>query len=104
MPCLPLWLGPARACEQNGTTSAGSHPRAWFAIAVEAIGAGAMLWVVGNVVQLGGYRAVGLMATHRNPPATVGSIHFTDLIDDAFELASFALLEVGMFAFAWIGT
>src|SRR6266508_5839550 len=59
------------------------------------------LWVVGNVALLGGHRAIGLMATHGNPLETVGSIHFSiDIIDDAFELAAFALIGVGMLAFA----
>jgi len=41
------------------------------------------------------------MATHGNPLETVGSIHFSiDIIDDAFELAAFALIGVGMLAFA----
>jgi hypothetical protein len=72
-------------------------------VAVSALPAGVALWVVGNVLQLGGHRAVGMMATHGNPLETVGSIHFTiELIDDAFELASFAFLGVGMLAFGWI--
>jgi hypothetical protein len=59
--------------------------------------AGAGLWVIGNVLQLGGHHAVGLMATHGNPIETVGSISFTvDLIDDAFELAAFVMLGTGM--------
>lgn len=66
-------------------------------IAVKAIDAGAGLWVTGNVLQLGGHHAVGLMAAHANPLPTVGSLYFTvDLIDDAFELAAFALLGFGM--------
>jgi hypothetical protein len=70
-------------------------------VGVQAIGAGVALWVVANVAQLGGHRAVGLMATHGNPLETVGSIHFSiDIIDDAFELAAFALIGVGMLAFA----
>ncbi len=57
--------------------------------------------MVGNVALLGGHRAIGLMATHGNPLETVGSIHFSiDIIDDAFELAAFALIGVGMLAFA----
>jgi hypothetical protein len=66
-----------------------------------ALPTGALLWVAGNVLQLGGHRAVGLMATHRNPVETVNAILFTvDTIDDAFELAAFALLGVAVLALA----
>ena len=62
---------------------------------------GALLWVTGNLLQLGGHRAAGLMATHRNPIQTVNAILFTvDTIDDAFELAAFAVLGVALLALA----
>lgn len=78
-------------------------PGALSTVASTGIGGGATLWVVGNLLQLGGHRAVGLMTTHGNPLDTVGSIHFTvEMIDDAFELAAFALLGVGMLAWAWL--
>ena len=61
--------------------------------------AGALLWVAGNVLQLGGHRAVGLMATHGHPVETVNSILFTvDTITNAFELAAFAVLGVALLA------
>jgi hypothetical protein len=57
---------------------------------------GSALWIVGNILQLGGHRAVGLMATHANPIQTTNSLAFTiDTIDDAFEMAAFAVLAVG---------
>jgi hypothetical protein len=66
-----------------------------------AIGAGALLWTTGSVVQLGGHRAVGLMATHANPIQTTNSIAFTvDTIAAAFALAAFALIGAGMLALA----
>lgn len=66
-----------------------------------ALPTGALLWAAGNVLQLGGHRAVGLMATHRNPIETVNAILFTvDTIDDAFDLAAFAVLGVALLAFA----
>lgn len=62
---------------------------------------GSMVWIVGNVLQLGGHRAVGLMATHDNPIETAAAIAFTvDMIDDAFELVAFVTLGVGMLCFA----
>jgi hypothetical protein len=65
------------------------------------VGFGAALWVAGSIAQLGGHRAVGLMATHANPVETVASIAFTvDMIADAFALAAFALTGAGMLAFA----
>jgi hypothetical protein len=70
-------------------------------IGAGAIGAGALLWVAGSVAQLGGHRAVVLMAAHGNPIDAVNSIAFTvDTVDQAFELAAFALLGAGMLALA----
>jgi hypothetical protein len=52
-------------------------------------------------VQLGGHRAVGLMATHTNPIQTTNSIAFTiDIIGAAFALAAFAVIGAGMLALA----
>jgi hypothetical protein len=71
-------------------------------LARAAIGAGSGLWVVGNVFQLGGHRAVGLMVTHGAPLRTVNSLDFTvDTVDEAFELAAFALLGAGMLVLGW---
>jgi hypothetical protein len=75
--------------------------RAPARIGAYTIGAGALLWITGSVLQLGGHRAVGLMATHVNPIETTNSIAFTiDTVVDAFALAAFALIGVGMLAFA----
>jgi hypothetical protein len=66
-----------------------------------ALPTGALLWVAGNVLHLGGHQAAGLMATHHNPIETVNAILFTvDTIDDAFELAAFAVLGLAALAFA----
>ena len=65
------------------------------------VGAGALLWITGSILQLGGHRAVGLMATHANPIQATNSIAFTiDAISQAFALAAFALTGVGMLALA----
>ena len=65
------------------------------------VGAGAATWITGSVLQLGGHRAVGLMATHTNPIQTTNSIAFTiDMIAAAFALAAFAFIGAGMLAFA----
>lgn len=69
-------------------------------IGAYALGVGGASWSVGNLVQLGGHRAVGLMATHGNPIETVNAINFTvDMIDDAFELAAVVLLGFGLLSF-----
>jgi hypothetical protein len=69
-----------------------------------AMPAGALLWVAGNVLRLGGHQAAGLMATHHNPVETVNAILFTvDTIADAFELAAFAVLGVALLTFAVAG-
>jgi hypothetical protein len=66
-----------------------------------AVGTGAVLWVAGAVLQLGGHQAVGLMATHRNPIDAVNAVAFTiDMIEQAFSLAAFALIGIGMVAIA----
>jgi len=65
------------------------------------VGAGAATWITGSILQLGGHRAVGLMATHTNPIQTTNSIAFTiDMIAAAFALAAFAFIGAGMLAFA----
>jgi len=65
---------------------------------------GSAVWIVGNILQLGGHRAVGLMATHANPIRTTNSLAFTiDTIDDAFEMAAFGILAVGAIAIAGRG-
>jgi hypothetical protein len=64
--------------------------------------AGAAAWIAGSLLELGGHRAVGLMATNSNPIDTTNSISFTiDMTGQAFSLAAFALLAAGMLAFAW---
>jgi hypothetical protein len=68
-----------------------------------AIAAGAGIWVIGSLVELGGHRAVGLMATHANPIQVTNSISFTiDTINDAFNFAAFAFFAAGMAAFGWL--
>jgi hypothetical protein len=65
------------------------------------VGAGSLLWIAGGVLELGGHRAVGLMATHANPIQATNSIAFTiDTIVAAFALAAFALIGAGMLGFA----
>ena len=81
------WLGRDRLQARLGT----------FLVAT-----GAIVWIAGSVIQLGGHRAVGLMATHANPIVTVNSIAFTvDAIGDALALAAFAMTGTGLLALAW---
>jgi hypothetical protein len=78
-----------------------TRDRALARIGALTSGAGALLWITGSVVQLGGHRAVGLMATHTNPFQTTNSIAFTiDTVGAAFALAAFALIGAGMLALA----
>jgi hypothetical protein len=66
-----------------------------------AIQAGGLVWIVGALAAIGGHRAVGLMATHGNPIATVNVVAFTtDVTSDAFSAAAFLLLAAGMAALA----
>lgn len=65
-----------------------------------AVTLGSVLWIVGNVVQVGGHRAVELMARGGNDLDPVNAISFTiDRIDDWFELLGFGLIGLGAFAF-----
>jgi hypothetical protein len=76
--------------------------RSGSALGAAAVVAGSGLWVVSKVFQLGAHRAVGLLVTHGAPLRTVNSLDFTvDTVDDAFELAAFALLGVGMLLLGW---
>jgi hypothetical protein len=77
------------------------HGRALARAGALAIGAGALTWIAGSLVQVGGHRAVGLMAGHSNPITAVNSIAFTiDLIVATFAVAAFALAGAGLLAFA----
>jgi hypothetical protein len=71
------------------------------ALGALGVSIGALIWIVGNVIQLGGYRAGGYMIDGGNPLETVNSILFTiDVIDDWFELVGFGLIGLGLFGFA----
>jgi hypothetical protein len=77
------------------------HDRAAARIGPLLVSAGCLLWIAGNVLVLGGHRAVGLMAAHANPIHATNSIAFTiDTISQAFAVAAFALIGAGMLALA----
>lgn len=83
----------ASVWELRGRLGAGSAATA----GALAVWLGSVVWIMGNVIQLGGDRAVGLMASNSNPIETTNSIAFTvAMIDDAVELVAFAMLGVGM--------
>jgi hypothetical protein len=70
-------------------------------IASSAITLGSVLWITGNLLQLGGHRAVEIMARVNTDLVPANAIHFTvDQIDNAFELSAFALIGGGVIAFA----
>jgi hypothetical protein len=79
--------------------------REWFGrsfgiLAAASATLGAVLWIVGNLVQLGGHRAVELMARGGNNLHPVNAISFTiDRIDDWFELIGLGLIGLGAFTF-----
>lgn len=63
--------------------------------------AGGLAWIFGALAEIGGHRAIALMATHGNPIETVNVVAFTtDVTSDAFSAASFVLLAAGMLALA----
>jgi hypothetical protein len=88
------------ACARN----AFGRRQAFASFGAQMMGAGALLWVVGAVVAIGGHRAVGVMTARGDPIATVNSITWTiDTVNDAFELAGSALFGAGMLALACVG-
>ena len=60
---------------------------AWAAVGALAIATGSLLWIVGNIIDLGGAKAVKeLSGGGDGPIEPVNAINFTtDMIDDAFE-------------------
>jgi hypothetical protein len=67
--------------------------------AATALGAGGIVWVIGQLVTIGGHHAGGLMAAHGNPIEGVNEIAFTvDMTSDAFSAAAFILIGSAMVA------
>lgn len=68
--------------------------RALAKLGAQAVGAGAIIWVVGNVAALGGHHAVGVMTERGDPLETVRLIAWLiDDVDDAFELVGLAVIN-----------
>jgi len=79
--------------------------RALAKLGAQAVGAGAIIWIVGNVASLGGHHAVGLMTNRGDSLETVRLIAWlVDDVDDAFELVGLAGVGIGFAAFAWPST
>jgi peptidoglycan/LPS O-acetylase OafA/YrhL len=74
----------------------------WAGVGALAITAGALLWIVGNIVDFGGAQAVKDLTERGGSIEPVMAIDFAvNEIDDAFELFGFAFLGVGVLAMAW---
>jgi hypothetical protein len=75
--------------------------RAFAKLGAQAVGAGAIVWIVGNVAALGGHHAVGVMTDRGDPLETVRLILWLiDDVDDAFELVGLAVMGIGLLALA----
>lgn len=75
--------------------------RALTKLGAQAVAAGAIIWVVGNVAALGGHHAVGVMTDRGDPLETIRLMAWlVDDIDDAFELAGLAVMGTGFLALA----
>jgi hypothetical protein len=71
-------------------------------LGAQAVAAGAIIWVVGNVAALGGHHAVSVMTGRGDPLETVRLILWLiDDVDDAFELVGLAVIGIGLLALAW---
>jgi hypothetical protein len=71
-------------------------------VAALAITTGSLLWIVGNIVDLGGAQAVKDLTERGGAIESVTAVDFAvNEIDDAFELFGFAFLGVGVLALAW---
>jgi hypothetical protein len=71
-------------------------------LGAQAVGAGAIIWIVGNVASLGGHHAVGVMVDRGDPLETVRLILWlVDDVDDAFELVGLATIGLGFLVLAW---
>jgi hypothetical protein len=78
----------------------GEHAAA--TLGAQAVGAGAIIWVVGNVASLGGHHALGVMTSRGDPLETVRLLAWlVDDLDDAFELVGLAVMGAGFLALAW---
>lgn len=65
-----------------------------------ALSLGSALWITGNLIQLGGYRAIEIAVEQRRALEPVNSIGLViDTIDDWFELTAFALIGTGIVMF-----
>jgi hypothetical protein len=64
-----------------------------------AVASGAGAWAVGNLLQIGGRRATGLLAAHGNPIEAVNAIAFTvDVATAVFEAAALIAVGAGLLA------
>lgn len=92
--CLAATVIPVRNSILRGSSAA--------LVGAFAVSTGSTLWIVGNVVQLGAHRAVGVMVTHPAVSLSNASdlLFAADLTDDAFEVTAFAVIGVGMLALA----
>jgi hypothetical protein len=84
----------------------GARPATGMASRIGRYGvtAGALLWIVGNVLLAGGHWATGLLGTHDNPVQVTNAIQFTvDTTTNAFELVAAYLTAAGLCAFALPG-
>jgi hypothetical protein len=79
----------------------GGGQRAAGVLGPAAVSLGSALWIIGNVLQLGGYRAIEIMVEQRRPLDPVDDITIViNTIDDWFELTGFALIGIGLAAIA----
>jgi hypothetical protein len=75
--------------------------RALTKLGAQAVAAGAIIWVVGNVAALGGHHAVGVMTDRGDRLETVRLIAWLIDVDDAFKLVGLAVMGTGFLALAW---
>jgi hypothetical protein len=73
-------------------------------LGVLGVGSGVIVWIVERVLHLGGNYGIGKLATHHYSTDTVTGIGFTlDSMTRALDVTAFALIGLGMLAFALEG-
>lgn len=75
--------------------------RTTSSLALQGVTVGVILWVIERALHLGAEYGLGMLTTHHYTTETITGIGFTvDMITRALEVTAFAIIGLGMLAFA----